>query len=200
MERETPWSGPIDAGWGGVLAGQFDTEPRKPTYVRIPGNWSKTPPGVAPDQVTLALIGDALALLNHRQRWGVTFSTYYSDMLAASGCSWRFVIDGSPAAATWPPHNANFIDLVDLDENKLRDHGKFVAIARGEDIPQPGPSPGPVPTTITAPGSRPSRIASSTSVSRRTSRARSSSAETEAARTTSHKHTTPAPARITRRF
>ncbi|MFO1004648.1 MAG: hypothetical protein U0929_01715 [Planctomycetaceae bacterium] len=61
---------------------------------------------------TLSLVEEALNLLPHRERWKVSFSTYYNSLPASIDCLWRFVLDGTPEAANLrrQPHQT-VIDL-----------------------------------------------------------------------------------------
>ena len=83
------------AGWAGVLAERTRQSPREPIYILLPApksaNW--------PADRTLKLVDEALVLLPPARRWQVTFSTFYSDLLADTTCQWRFVVEGSPAFA-----------------------------------------------------------------------------------------------------
>lgn len=77
-----------DAGWAGVLAQADAHRSVKPVYVIYP-------PGLD----VLSLVREALSLLPPAVRWQTTFNTYFTDLPAGSTCAWRFVADGSPAAA-----------------------------------------------------------------------------------------------------
>ena len=73
-----------DAGWGGVLAEAFATEPTKPAYLIF-----------APGADVLPLIDEALGLLPPDKRWQVTFSTYFTEVPAGLNCAWRAVAAGT---------------------------------------------------------------------------------------------------------
>jgi hypothetical protein len=90
-----------DAGWAAVLAETALTDPPTPISVIFPVGTN-----------TLALVDEALGLLEPDQRWQVTFSTYYTTLPAGISCQWRFVLDGSPEAVSIRrnPH-AKAIDL-----------------------------------------------------------------------------------------
>lgn len=77
-----------DAGWAGVLAETALQEDRRPVQVIFPLGAN-----------TLALAEQALNLVPHRERWKVTFSTYYTGLPASVECLWQFVLDGTPEAA-----------------------------------------------------------------------------------------------------
>ncbi len=77
-----------DAGWAGVLA-ESALGQGSPMSVIFPAG---TP--------TLELVVEALALLPPERRWQVTFSTYFTKAPAGVDCQWRFVLDGTPEAAS----------------------------------------------------------------------------------------------------
>lgn len=76
-----------DAGWAGVLAESFLTDPKKVVYLIF-----------QPGMDLLPLISEAVALLPPARRWDVTFSTYYTSLPQGISCAWRCVLDGSPEA------------------------------------------------------------------------------------------------------
>jgi hypothetical protein len=77
-----------DAGWGGVLA---------ESGLRKGGVISVIFPAGTP---VLELVVEALALVPPERRWQVTFSTYFTKAPAGVDCQWRFLLDGTPEAAT----------------------------------------------------------------------------------------------------
>ncbi|QDU16172.1 hypothetical protein CA11_40010 [Gimesia maris] len=85
----TSWSRWCDAGWAGVLA-ESALEGRNQSQTIIYP--------VEAGSSTLALVSEALQLLPEKQRWEVTFSTYFTKLPAGVDCQWRFVLDGSPEA------------------------------------------------------------------------------------------------------
>jgi hypothetical protein len=89
-----------DAGWGGVLADGFRTNPEKPFYVIY-----------APGTQVLPLIEESLSLLPPGLRWQVTFSTYFTELPIGLSCAWRFVVAGSPAAKEAVRMGAGIVDL-----------------------------------------------------------------------------------------
>ncbi len=106
--REVCGGTPEAAGWAGVLAERTLQSPREPIYILLPApksaHWHA--------DRTLKLIGEALALLPPARRWQVTFSTFYSDLLADTTCQWRFVVEGSPAfEAAKDSRHGEVIDL-----------------------------------------------------------------------------------------
>jgi len=70
------------AGWAGVLAEWTLESSREPIYILLPA-----PKSVKwPEDRTLKLVSEALALLPPSRRWRVTFSTFYSDLLGETTC------------------------------------------------------------------------------------------------------------------
>jgi hypothetical protein len=67
------------------------------------------PSGVDP----LPLLADALALLEPRLRWQVTFSTSFHELSAGLSCTWRCIPAGTPAAADAPRHATSGL-VIDL--------------------------------------------------------------------------------------
>jgi hypothetical protein len=61
----------------------------------------------------LPLVAEALALLEPKKRWQVTFSTCFSELSAGSTCNWRCVLAGTPAAAEAARHATSGV-VIDL--------------------------------------------------------------------------------------
>lgn len=76
-----------DAGWAGLLAQAFESDPGKPVALFV-----------HPDTPALALVSEALALLAPEQRWEVTFNTFFWGVQPGTACAWRF-LPGAAAAA-----------------------------------------------------------------------------------------------------
>ena len=76
-----------DAGWAGVLAESFLTNPERQVYIVF-----------APGMDLLPLFAEAIALLPVEQRGDVTFSTYFTSLPPGVTCGWRCVLSGSPEA------------------------------------------------------------------------------------------------------
>ena len=89
-----------DAGWAGVLASSFLRDQSKPIHV-IYGA------GVDP----LPLVDEAIRLLPDWARWRATFSTYFLQPVAGTPCSWRFCLEGTPAAEVARQSKGLVIDL-----------------------------------------------------------------------------------------
>lgn len=77
-----------DGGWAGLVAEKL-----------LAG---KAPVNVifAPGTKTLPLVVEALDLVPISRRWSVTFSTYFTRLLAGTECQLRFFLDGSSEATT----------------------------------------------------------------------------------------------------
>ena len=77
-----------DGGWAGYVAEQLLA--------------SKAPVNVifAPGTKTLPLVVEVLDLVPVSQRWAVTFSTYFTRLLAGTECQLRFFLDGTSEATT----------------------------------------------------------------------------------------------------
>jgi hypothetical protein len=76
-----------DAGWAGVLAESFLSEPTRPVYLEF-----------TPGRDLLPLLAEAIALLPAGKRWDVTFSTYFTGLPPDVSCHWRGVLRDSPEA------------------------------------------------------------------------------------------------------
>ncbi|HEY2251074.1 MAG TPA: hypothetical protein VGH74_08440, partial [Planctomycetaceae bacterium] len=76
-----------DAGWAGVLAESFLTNPNRQIYIVF-----------KPGMDLLPLMTEAIALLPAESRWDVTFSTYFTSLPPGVTCGWRGVLSGSPEA------------------------------------------------------------------------------------------------------
>jgi hypothetical protein len=100
-----------DAGWAGVLAEAFQTNPQEPIYLEYPVG-----------SEILPLVAEALALLPDDQRWEVTFSTYYQGLPPDVSCVWRAVLADSPEAKQASARNA-----------------RVIAVQKGNISPQNGP-------------------------------------------------------------
>ncbi len=76
-----------DAGWAGVFAQTILDGAREAYLIYQPGT------------DLLPLILEAQALLPAGRRWDATFSTYFTEIQAATNCCWRCVVQGTPEAA-----------------------------------------------------------------------------------------------------
>ena len=119
-----------DAGWAGVLAETALAAERRPVHVLFPLGMD-----------TLSLIEESLNLLPHRERWKVSFSSYYNSLPASVDCLWRFVLDGTPEAANLrrQPHQT-IIDLC----------SKLIAPAGGELVQKAREGWQPIPVVSSA--------------------------------------------------
>jgi len=106
-----------DAGWAGVLANAAMLDPAKVCSVIV-----------APGTDALALIAEAILLLPAELRWRVTFTSYFMEPISGVRCSWRFCLDGTPAAAAARAGGGTCIDLC-LRARCTRT-GRFIEFAR----------------------------------------------------------------------
>lgn len=123
-----------DAGWAGVLADAFRSDPAKPAYLIF-----------NPGSNMLPLIEEAVALLPASMRWQVTFATYFTDLPMGATCVWRCVVAGTPAAreAVRTGPRSLVIDLT--QELGPAADGPLTQAARTGrlpvlDVPPPGPA------------------------------------------------------------
>ncbi len=76
-----------DPGWAGVLAHQFETNPRTPVFLIYEVG---TP--------VLSLFREAMMYVQPRKRWQVTFSTYFQSVPVGMTCAWRGCLSDSDTA------------------------------------------------------------------------------------------------------
>lgn len=151
-----------DAGWAGVLANAAMLDPSRPATVICPAG--------AP---VLELVAEAMSLLPAAQRWGVTFTTYFTQPIAGLRCTWRFCLDGTSAAAAARQAGGLVIDV--CAPQPCTRTGAFVDAARTGRTPELAPPadaavPAPrrartqdaAPVAFEAEGSAPSSRASRT--------------------------------------
>jgi hypothetical protein len=77
-----------DNGWGGYVAEQLLAS-KAPVNVIFPAGTD-----------TLSLVTEVLDLIPIPQRWGITFCTYFTRLLAGTECQLRFYLDGTAEATT----------------------------------------------------------------------------------------------------
>jgi len=134
-----------DSGWAGWVAEQLTKD--------------KTPVSVifAAGTDTLALVQEVLDVLAPSQRWSVTFSTYFTKMLAGTECQLRFVLDDTPEATAI--RNDARAKVVDLTKTlSPATGGAIVAQARsGRIVMTESPPPVQRPAIPTWPAA-PSRV------------------------------------------
>ncbi len=125
-----------DGGWAGSVAEQLLQNPAPLSVIF----------GAGTD--TLSLVREVLDLVPAAQRWNITFSTYFTRLLAGAECQLRFVLNDTPEATAL--RNDARARVVDLTKPlPAATGGTLIAIARsGQLTPQ---EPAPVaPTTRTA--------------------------------------------------
>lgn len=89
-----------DSGWAGWVAEQL-TKDKSPVSIIFP-----------PGTDTLLLVREVLDLLPITQQWTVTFSTYFTKLLAGTECQLRFVLHDTPdATALRNDARAKVVDL-----------------------------------------------------------------------------------------
>jgi hypothetical protein len=79
-------SAAADNGWGGYVAEQLLAS-KAPVNVIFPAGTD-----------TLSLVTEVLDLIPIPQRWSITFSTYFTKLLAGTECQLRFYLDGTTEA------------------------------------------------------------------------------------------------------
>ena len=94
-----------DAGWAGVVAETLALEQNRPTWLVYP---------VGADM--LPLVEEVLSLLPARQRWQMTYNTYFTELPAGLACTLRCCVDGSPMAAEARRQAATGSLVVDLTQ------------------------------------------------------------------------------------
>ena len=77
-----------DEGWAGSVAEQLLQSPAPVSIIFDPGT------------DTLTLVREVLDLIPAAQRWNVTFSTYFTRLLAGAECQLRFVLNDTPEATS----------------------------------------------------------------------------------------------------
>ena len=77
-----------DEGWAGAVAEQLLQSPAPVSIIFDPGT------------DTLTLVREVLDLIPAAQRWNVTFSTYFTRLLAGAECQLRFVLNDTPEATS----------------------------------------------------------------------------------------------------
>lgn len=92
-----------DAGWAGVIAESFLTNPDRLVILFY-----------EPGQSVLPLFEEAISLLPPDKRWNVTFSTYFTGLLPGTTCNWRGIISGTKEAN----ESKRFIDALRIDLNQ----------------------------------------------------------------------------------
>ncbi len=105
-----------DSGWAGWVAEQL-TKDKGPVSVIFP-----------PGTDTLMLVREVLDVLPPIQQWSVTFSTYFTKLLAGTECQLRFVLDETPEATTL--RNDARAKVVDLQSLPVCSGGPMVQQAR----------------------------------------------------------------------
>ena len=113
-----------DEGWAGAVAEQLLQNPAPVSIIFNPGT------------DTLTLVREVLDLVPAAQRWNVTFSTYFTRLLAGAECQLRFVLNDTPEATSL--RNDARARVIDLTSSlPAATGGTLVAMARkGQLTPQ----------------------------------------------------------------
>lgn len=112
-----------DAGWAGAVAEHVSSQ-RTPASIIFPAECGDT----------LGLVVGVLDLLPAEQRWNVTFSTYFTQLVPGTECRLRFVLDGTSEAVALRNHPHAFV--VDLCADlAAASGGKLVDAARSGRLP-----------------------------------------------------------------
>jgi hypothetical protein len=120
-----------DAGWAGVLAETFLSDPAQAAFLVF-----------EPGTDTLPLIAEAITLLPPEQRWDVTFSTYFTDDFPPGiSCAWRCVVAGSAEAKRARLPGALIIEL-GKDLGKAPESALVAQAQTGAVRSRPAPEPG----------------------------------------------------------
>ena len=80
-----------DAGWAGVIAESFISNPQRNVYVVFDPERSAQ---------NIHLIAEILSLLPQHMRWQITFSTYFTELPAGVSCNLRFCLPSCEALST----------------------------------------------------------------------------------------------------
>ena len=110
-----------DAGWAGVLADAFISNPTKPAFLIF-----------EPGMDVLALFEEAIALLPAKRRWDVSFNTYFTELPLNLNCAWRAVSAGTGAEQVASRTAANSV-VINLTRSMANSDSKneLVKVARG---------------------------------------------------------------------
>lgn len=128
-----------DEGWAGSVAEQLLQNPAPVSII------------FKPSTDTLTLVREVLDLIPAPQRWNVTFSTYFTRLLAGAECQLRFVLNDTPEATSL--RNDARARVIDLTISlPAATGGTLVAMARkGQLTPQePAPTPTPAAPAVRA--------------------------------------------------
>jgi hypothetical protein len=124
-----------DEGWAGAVAEQLLQNPAPVSIIFKPGT------------DTLTLVGEVLDLIPAPQRWNVTFSTYFTRLLAGAECQLRFVLNDTPEATSL--RNDARARVIDLTSSlPAATGGTLVAMARKGQLTPQEPAPTPTAPTV----------------------------------------------------
>ncbi len=126
-----------DEGWAGSVAEQLLQNPAPVSIIFKPGT------------DTLTLVREVLDLIPAPQRWNVTFSTYFTRLLAGAECQLRFVLNDTPEATSL--RNDARARVIDLTSSlPAATGGTLVAMARKGQLTPQEPAPTPAAPAVRA--------------------------------------------------
>lgn len=126
-----------DEGWAGSVAEQLLQNPAPVSIIFKPGT------------DTLTLVREVLDLIPAPQRWNVTFSTYFTRLLAGAECQLRFVLNDTPEATSL--RNDARARVIDLTSSlPAATGGTLVAMARKGQLTPQEPAPPQATTAVRA--------------------------------------------------
>ncbi len=124
-----------DEGWAGSVAEQLLQNPAPVSIIFKPGT------------DTLTLVREVLDLIPAPQRWNVTFSTYFTRLLAGAECQLRFVLNDTPEATSL--RNDARARVIDLTSSlPAATGGTLVAMARKGQLTPQEPAPALATTAV----------------------------------------------------
>lgn len=124
-----------DEGWAGSVAEQLLQNPAPVSIIFKPGT------------DTLTLVREVLDLVPAPQRWNVTFSTYFTRLLAGAECQLRFVLNDTPEATSL--RNDARARVIDLTSSlPAATGGTLVAMARKGQLTPQEPAPTQATTAV----------------------------------------------------
>jgi len=126
-----------DEGWAGSVAEQLLQNPAPVSIIFKAGT------------DTLTLVREVLDLVPAPQRWNVTFSTYFTRLLAGAECQLRFVLNDTPEATSL--RNDARARVIDLTSSlPAATGGTLVAMARKGQLTPQEPAPTPAAPAVRA--------------------------------------------------
>lgn len=128
-----------DAGWAGVVADALVADPHRQIFLIF-----------SPGQDLLPLVAEVIALLPESLRWGITFSTYATQLPPNATCQWRCHLADSPEAQ----QSLRFVKALRVDLTKslgMAPGGPLVETARTGRSAPPLPTHAATPLPLASP-------------------------------------------------